>query len=164
MSLTFQYILPDLWPFARFDTKTLRMVLRLVNVTSLYVYFSVRSYGLFYKFTKLNLFSSILSNLVLFCPIFKNKYLMGFIQAKTVIERSRVCLNHKTQPILDTKRKRKRPKTYTHKTNKQINVREAQKPAPSSPSEVIRIKIKLFTMIEQRKVLLSKPSSTASQS
>ena len=52
------------------------------------------------------------------------------------IERSRVCHNHKLQPTLDTKRKRKRTKTYTRKTNK---LREAQRPAPSSQSEVIRM-------------------------
>ena len=56
-----------------------------------------------------------------------------------LIERSRVCHNHKPQPTFDTKRKRKKTKTYTRKTNKQTNVRETQKPAPSSPSEVIRM-------------------------
>ena len=39
---------------------------------------------------------------------------------KKLIERSRVCHNHKPQPTLDTKRKRKRTKTYTCKTNKQM--------------------------------------------
>ena len=43
------------------------------------------------------------------------------------------------QPTLDTKRKRKRTKTYTRKKKQQTNVRETQRPAPSSPSEVIRM-------------------------
>ena len=57
---------------------------------------------------------------------------------KKLIERSRVCHNHKPQPTLDIKRKRKRRKPYTRKTNKK-NVQEAQRPAPSPPSEVIRM-------------------------
>ena len=49
-----------------------------------------------------------------------------------------------TAANLHTKRKRKRTKTYTRKKKKQqqkttTNVREAQKLAPSSPSEVIRM-------------------------
>ena len=56
---------------------------------------------------------------------------------KKLIERSRVCHNHKPQPTLD-KRKRKRTKNI-HAQNKQTNVRETQRPAPSSPSEVIRM-------------------------
>ena len=41
-------------------------------------------------------------------------------RSKHLIGRSRVCHNHKPQPTLDTKRKRKRTKTYTRKTNKQM--------------------------------------------
>ena len=36
--------------------------------------------------------------------------------AKKLTEWSRVCHNHKSQPTLDTKRKRKMTKTYTRKT------------------------------------------------
>ena len=39
---------------------------------------------------------------------------------KKLIERSRVCHNHKSQPTLVTKWKRKMTKTYTRKTNKQM--------------------------------------------
>ena len=53
---------------------------------------------------------------------------------KKLIERSRGCHNHNPQPTLDTKRKRKK-----HTRAKQTNVREVQRPAPSSPSEVIRM-------------------------
>ena len=53
------------------------------------------------------------------------------IMSNQLIERFRVCHNHKPQPTLDIKRKRKRTKTN--------NVREAQRPAPSSPSEAIRM-------------------------
>ena len=52
---------------------------------------------------------------------------------KRLIEKSRECHNDKPQPTPDTKRKRKRTKTNTCKTN----AREAHRPAPSSPSEVI---------------------------
>ena len=60
------------------------------------------------------------------------------LKYEKLIERSRVCHNHKPQPTLDTKRKRKKDKNI-HAQNKQTNVREAQRPAPSSPSEVIRM-------------------------
>ena len=39
---------------------------------------------------------------------------------KKLIERSRICHNHKPQPTLDMKRKRKRTKTHTRKTNKHM--------------------------------------------
>ena len=39
---------------------------------------------------------------------------------KKLIERSRVRQNHKPQPTLDTKRKSKRTKIYTHKEKKQM--------------------------------------------
>ena len=46
--------------------------------------------------------------------------LRGYILKKKLIERSRVCHNHKPQSTLNTKRKRKRTKTYMRKTNKQM--------------------------------------------
>ena len=46
--------------------------------------------------------------------------------------------NHKPQPTLDTQEEEKKDKIIKQ-TNKQINVREAPRPAPSSPSEVIRM-------------------------
>ena len=58
--------------------------------------------------------------------------------SKMLIEWSRECNNHKPQPTLDTKRKRKRTKTYMRK-NKQTNVRETQRQASSSASEMIRM-------------------------
>ena len=54
---------------------------------------------------------------------------------KKLIEKSRECHNHKPQPTPDTMRKRKMTKTNTYKTN--TNAREAHRPAPSSPIEVI---------------------------
>ena len=56
---------------------------------------------------------------------------------KKLIEKSRVCHNHKPQPILDTKKKRRRTKTYTCKTNKQMYEKHKNQ-LPFTPSEVIR--------------------------
>ena len=53
--------------------------------------------------------------------------------SKKLIETSRECHNHKQQPIPDTNRMRKRTKTNTYNTK----AREAHRPAPSSPSELI---------------------------
>ena len=53
---------------------------------------------------------------------------------KELIEKSRECHNHKPQPTLNTKRKRKMT-NLTH--TKQTNAREAHRPALSSSSEVI---------------------------
>ena len=50
-----------------------------------------------------------------------------------LIEKSRVCQNHKPQP---TTKKQKKGQTLT-RASKQTNAREAQRPAPSSTSEVI---------------------------
>ena len=50
-----------------------------------------------------------------------------------LIEKSRECHNQKPQSIPDTKKKRKRTNINACK----INAREAHKPAPSSPSEMI---------------------------
>ena len=50
-------------------------------------------------------------------------------------EKSRECHNQKPQPTSDTKRKRKRTKHNTYKTNKQMQ----EKHKDSSPSEVIII-------------------------
>ena len=51
---------------------------------------------------------------------------MSLLPVKKLIERSRVCHNHKPQPTLDTMRKRKRTKTYMCKTNKQMYKNQAR--------------------------------------
>ena len=59
------------------------------------------------------------------------------MQKKVIItERSRVCHNHKPQ---QPSTPRGREKGQKHTCAKQTNVREAQRPAPSSTSEVIRM-------------------------
>ena len=61
------------------------------------------------------------------------------IQKKKVIEKFRECHNHNhnPQPTSDTKRKRKRTKTNAKNKQTHANAREAHRPVPSSPSEVI---------------------------
>ena len=53
---------------------------------------------------------------------------------KKIIEKSRECHNHKPQPTPNTKKKKK---WQTLTRIKQTSAREAHRPAPSSPSEVI---------------------------
>ena len=54
-------------------------------------------------------------------------------KVKWLTERSRVCHNHKPQPALDTKRKRKMTKTYTRKTNKYMYEKHKDKlPLPQA--------------------------------
>ena len=56
--------------------------------------------------------------------------------AKKLIERSRVCHNHTANPRHQEKEKKNK---NIHAQNKQTSVREAKRPAPSSPSEMIRM-------------------------
>ena len=58
---------------------------------------------------------------------------------KKTIEKSRECHSHnRSQP--STPRGREKGQKHTHaKKQQQTNVRETQRPAPSSPSEVIRM-------------------------
>ena len=55
---------------------------------------------------------------------------------KKLIEKFRECHNHKPQPT-PTRRGREKLQKNQHVQNKQTNAREAQRPPPSSPIEVI---------------------------
>ena len=59
---------------------------------------------------------------------------------KKLIERSGyvTITNHKPQPT-STPRGREKGQKHTRAQNKQTNVQEAQRPSPSSPSEVIKV-------------------------
>ena len=65
---------------------------------------------------------------------------------KKVNRKSRESHSHKPQPTLNAKRKRKMTKTTR---TKQTNAREAHRPAPSSPSEVITM-LKVMTKHENK--------------
>ena len=57
---------------------------------------------------------------------------------KKLIERSRVCHNLQTAANPRHQKEEKKDRNVNAQ-NKQTNVREAQRPTPSSPSEVIRM-------------------------
>ena len=65
--------------------------------------------------------------------IWENEIKKILLHEKKVSKKVRVCHNHKPQPTLDTKRKWKRTKTYTRKTNKQMHEKHKdQLPLPQA--------------------------------